>query len=93
MIKIPIARRKFTREFKIQVVTEVESGLKTRAQATREYGLSDGLIAKWISDYRKDPQGTFTGPGNPTTHVDKLEAKISQLEWALGRKTLENEVF
>lgn len=87
---MPIKRRKFTREFKLQVVSEVESKIKTRAQVTREYQLSEGLIHKWLSEYRRDPQTAFRGSG---LNVSPLEAKISQLEWALGRKTMENEVL
>lgn len=89
-----VTKRKFTRDFKIQVVQEVEQGLKTRAQVNREYELSEGLVAKWIAEYRRNPQAAFTGTGNVgVTEVDKLKAKISQLEWALGRKTMEVELL
>src|SRR3989344_8826763 len=54
-------KRKFSREFKLQVVQEVESGLKSRAQATREHELSEGMINKWVSAYRADPVNAFTG--------------------------------
>jgi len=54
-------KRKFTREFKLQVVTEIESGTKTRAQITREYELSEGLVTKWVAVYRANPQTAFTG--------------------------------
>ena len=85
-------KRKFTREFKIQVVQEVESGLKTRAQATREHELSEGMINKWTSAYRDNPQTAFTGhlQGN---EASKLKSKVRELEWVLGRKTLEAEIL
>lgn len=87
-----VTKRQFSREFKIKVIQEVESGLKTRAQVIREYELSEGIINKWISIYRNDPQNAFTGIST-STEVDRLKAKISQLEWALGRKTMENEIL
>src|SRR3989344_4397277 len=91
-----VSKRKFPREFKIKVCQEIESGVKTKAQATREYELSEGIIGKWVRAYRADPQNCFTGTGNggwvtdPTT---KLKAHIHELEWALGRKTMENEIL
>lgn len=89
-----VTRRKYTRDFKIQIVQEVEQGLKTRAQVNREYELSEGLVSKWIADYRRNPQTAFTGASyGGVTEVDKLKAKISQLEWALGRKTMEVELL
>lgn len=87
-----VTKRKFSREFKIKVVQEVESGLKTRAQVNREYELSEGLVAKWIYAYRKNPQTAFTGQ-QISNETEKLKAKIRQLEWALGRKTMENEIL
>lgn len=87
-------KRKFSRDFKIKIVQEVESGVKTRAQITREYELSEGIIAKWVSAYRANPQGAFTGHGNTqVSGEDKLKAKIHELEWALGRKTMEVEIL
>lgn len=86
-------KRKFTRDFKIKVVQEVESETKSRAQATREYELSSGMINKWVSSYRADPANAFTGTGNPHSETDKLKSRIHELEWALGRKCLEAEIL
>lgn len=86
-------KRKFSREFKLQVVQEVESGLKSRAQATREHELSEGMINKWVSAYRADPVNAFTGKDNGAGEIGKLKAKIRELEWALGRKSMEAEIL
>lgn len=50
-----LTKRNFNREFKIQVCHEVESGLKTQAQASREYMVGSNLISQWIKQYRQDP--------------------------------------
>jgi len=88
-------KRKYSREFKIQVVQEIESGLKTKAQATREYEVCEGLIGKWIRIYRENPQTAFTKQccGSSPNPEDKLRAKIRELEWILGKKTLEAEIL
>lgn len=86
-------KRKYSREFKIQVVQEVESGVKNRAQVTREHEISEGLISKWIYAYRKNPQTAFTGQHSLSNSEDKLKSKIRELEWVLGKKTLEAEIL
>lgn len=85
-------KRKFSREFKLQVVQEAESGVKTRSQITREYELSEGIVAKWVTIYRANPVTAFMGKFM-TTEEEKLKAKIKELEWALGRKTMEVETL
>ncbi len=86
-------KRKYTREFKIQVVQEVESGVKTKAQATREHEISEGLISKWVYAYRENPQTAFTKQHSFSNPEDKLKSRIRELEWVLGKKTLEAEIL
>lgn len=85
-----LKRRKFDREFKLQVCREMDTGIKTRVQIEREYELSENLAGKWLQEYRHDPNNCFTGTGSL---VSRDEARISQLEAALGRMTLENELL
>ena len=85
-----LKHRKFDREFKLQVCREMEAGVKTRARIGREYELSEGLAGKWLEEYRRNPSGCFTGSGH---QVDRREARISQLEAALGRMVMENELL
>lgn len=85
-----LTKRKFTREFKVQVCEEVEAGLKTRAQVNREHQLSEGLVGKWLYEYRQNPNSCFTNSGYQVT---SQEAKMSQLEAALGRMVMENEIL
>jgi len=85
-----LKRRKFTSEFKVRVCQEMESGIKTQAQINREYQLSEGLAGKWLYEYRRDPVNCFT---NSRYQVTRKEAKMSQLEAALGRMVMENEIL
>jgi transposase len=78
--------RKFSREFKIQVVQEIESGIPA-AQVSRQYQINPSLIQKWKREYRQYPQTAFAGKGN----IYKDEAKIAQLERTIGKLYLENE--
>jgi transposase len=81
-----LKRRRFTREFKLQVLREVEAG-KSIAQAAREHELHPNLITRWRSLQTQYAQQAFAGNGN---HY-KQEARIAELERLVGRLTLEND--
>ncbi len=86
-----LARRIFDREFKLQVCREIESGLRTQAQMSREHGLGANLISRWLQEYRQRPIDCFSG--NHKHGQDSQAAKIKELEAALGRSTYENQVL
>lgn len=81
-----LKRRRFTREFKLQVLREIEAG-KSIAQAAREHELHPNLITRWRSLHAEYAQQAFAGNGN---HY-KQEARIAELERLVGRLTLEND--
>jgi len=78
-------RKQYSREFKIQVIREIESGTPV-AQVARQYEVHESLIHKWKKQYSADPQNAFSGPGRAST----LEAKIADLERTIGQLYLEN---
>lgn len=89
-----LTKRRFNREFKIQVCEEIDQGLKTQAQASREYMIGSNLIGQWMSRYRKNPVGCFPGSGNSTyAGISVDQARVKELEAALGRATLENKIL
>jgi transposase len=59
-------RRKFTREFKLQVIREIEAG-KTIAQAAREHQLHPTLIGRWQQQHRQYAERAFAGNGRAYT--------------------------
>ena len=81
-----IARRRHTREFKISVIRELESG-KNLAQLSRENNLHPTMISRWKLEYRKNPESSFSGNGN----IYKDAAKNQELERLVGRLYAENE--
>ena len=82
------ARRQFTREFKLQVVREIEAG-KSIASAAREHQVHPNLIGRWKADHQKYAEKAFSGNGN----IFKYEARIAELERLVGQLTLENQVL
>ncbi|MFP3909998.1 MAG: transposase [Archaeoglobaceae archaeon] len=51
-------RRRFTREFKISVVNELDSG-KSLGQLSREHNLHPTLIVRWRSSWRSPVSRKF----------------------------------
>ena len=81
-----VKRRKFTREFKLQVIREVEAG-KSVAAAAREYEVHPNLIGEWQKNYRQYAEEAFAGNGR----TYKEEARIAELERKIGQLTMEND--
>jgi transposase len=81
-------RRKFTREFKLQVMAEIASG-KSIAQAAREHQIHPTLISRWQKRHRQYAGRAFAGNG--CSYTD--EARILELERMVGRLTMENDLL
>ena len=78
----------FTRDFKLQVIREIEAG-KPVAQAAREHQLHPTLIGKWQHQHAQYPDLAFAGNGN----LYKDEAKLAELERMVGQLTMENSLL
>ena len=79
-------KRKFSREFKLQVVQALQAG-KAPAEVAREHDLKIDLVCRWRKEHQRDPQLAFSGRGNPS----KEDAKYAQLERKIGQLYLEND--
>ncbi len=83
---MPKYHRRYTRDFKVSIVQEIEAG-KPVAQAARENDIHPSLIARWRIAYSEDPENAFRGQGV----AYKEEARIAELERVIGRLYAENE--
>lgn len=79
-------RRIFSREFKLQVVKDLE-GSKTLAQIVREYEIDQTVAGRWYREYQKYGDNAFQGNGR----TYKEDARIAQLERKVGQLTIEND--
>lgn len=88
-----LSRRKFTREFKIKVCQEVELGKLNKAQICRKYDICYNTLARWSAEYEKEPKDCFaSSPSEEGVTLDPTE-KIKELEAALGREVMKNEIL
>ncbi|MBA7555512.1 hypothetical protein ES705_48176 [subsurface metagenome] len=81
-----IHRRKYTKDFKIEIV---ESALKGRSilELAKENDIYPGLITRWKRQYL---EGKFHGTSASDTELRKLKLKICELEQMVGKLTMEN---
>lgn len=78
-------QRRFSNEFKRQVVEELLSGISSSAQLCRRHNISSGLLYHWKKQYAKG------GFGNEPTQEAAQAERICQLEQMVGKLALENE--
>ena len=81
-------RRQWSREFKLQVIREIEAG-KTVAQAAREHQLRPNLIGRWQKEHAQYGEHSFAGAGHTYTE----SAKIAELERKVGQLTMEADLL
>ena len=80
-----IKRRQFTKEFKLQVLREIEEGTPA-AQSARQHQLHPNTINKWRQQYARYAERAFAGNGHAYTD----DAKVVELERLIGQLTVEN---
>ncbi len=82
-------RRRFTATFKAQVVLELLSGGKSVAEVAREHRVKPEIVSRWRRQFVENAASVFE---KSTAAGGAAEARIAELERALGKKTLELEV-
>ena len=83
-----LKKRQFTRDFKLQILREIEAG-KSLAQAARQHQLHPTLINKWKQQHAQYAEHAFARHG----HIYKDEARTAELERMIGQLTMENALL
>jgi transposase len=83
-----LKRRQFTREFKLTVIREVESG-KSQAEIARQYQVNQSTIRQWLSRYGRNPGSLLDPRGSSTKEI----ARVAEMERLIGRLSLENDIL
>jgi transposase len=82
-----VTRRKFTREFKVEVLQQAEQ--RSTAEVCREHNLSANVLYRWRSEMKRYPKDAFKGNGNMYT----LEAKFAEAQRLIGQLYAENALL
>lgn len=84
-----MAKKTYTREFKLKVVRAVESAELRPAQACREYQIAESVLNRWRHEVRLRGEAAFTPLDTPSATTD-YEARIAELERVCGQLAVEN---
>jgi len=84
-----VKRRVFSREFKLQVLREIEAG-KSQAQVARQHQVNQQILTRWYREYREKKERAVPGKA---WAVPSDEARIAELERMVGRLTMENDLL
>jgi transposase len=82
-------RRKFTREFKLEVVRSILEGGKSIAQTSRELEIRRNQLQRWVAEYKADGQAPFPGSG----HQKPAEEELARLRRELKRVQQERDIL
>ncbi len=83
--------RTFTREFKLEICQQIQTGEKRPAHVCREHNLAPSLLHRWRQQYTQHGPLAFTP--EPKTEIEALERKVAELEQFCGQLSLENSVL
>lgn len=84
------------RELKLSLCRQIKAGELSKAKASRDHGLSLGMIARWLEQYEARGENSFLGQPwravalDSAARIEQLEEelRLSRLETALARQML-----
>ncbi|MHB1003794.1 MAG: transposase [Thermoleophilia bacterium] len=82
-------RRVFSKEFKLQIIEEIEDGTPV-TEICRRYELQRSTVWKWRQSAQNAPDDPFPGRGKRNSKRSESQ-RIAELERLAGRLTLEND--
>ena len=88
-------RRRWTPEQKLEIVKQTNEPGSSVSMVARQFGITEAQLFQWRKAYL---QGSLMAFGSnetvvPASDLQEAMRRIKQLEGALGRKTLENEIL
>jgi transposase len=85
---MPRSYRRFSREFKMQIVESILKGA-VASQVAKANDLHPEVVRKWVRDFKMYQKDAFAGRGKAYTD----NAKVGELERQLGQMAAENLVL
>lgn len=84
-----MARRKFTREFKLEAVRLAQQPDVSVAQIARDLDLHDHVLRRWVRQYEEDPANAFPGGGQ----MKPADAEVAALKREIKRLKAERDIL
>ena len=84
-----MAKRVFSREFKLEAVKLVQERGVSVAQASRDLDVHANVLRKWIRDVEADPVQAFPGQGQ----MKADQAEIAKLKKEVAKLKMERDIL
>jgi transposase len=84
-----MARRQFSREFKLEAVKLVRERGVSIAQASRDLDVHENVLRKWVRDVAADPVHAFPGQGQ----MKPEQAEIERLKKEVAKLRMERDIL
>ena len=86
--------RTFTREFKLDLCRQIQTGQKRSAQLCREHQITEGLLLRWRREFAQRGEAAFSArDAAEVSPTALLEQKVAELERFCGQLSLENSIL
>ena len=86
------SHRQFSPQFRVQIVQQILSGQKSRAQVWRQYDLAPRVVGRWKSAYlQKGEQAWSRQP--PTVEQLSESEHVQALQRLCGQLSMENALL
>lgn len=84
-----------SREFKLALCRQVQSGEKRPAHLCREHSIDQSVLARWRKEFVDRGEENAFQPKQPVevSATEALEKRITDLEQHCGRLSLENDLL
>jgi transposase len=84
-----MARRQFSREFKLEAVKLVKERGVSIAQASRDLDVHENVLRKWVREVTADPVHAFPGQGQ----MKPEQAEIERLKKEVAKLKMERDIL
>lgn len=78
-----MARRQYTREFKLEAVRLIKDRGVSVVQAARDLDIGEGVLRRWLREVGGDPQHAFPGQGQlkpEQLELERLRREVIKLK-------------
>ena len=83
------ARKKYSKEFKLDAVSLVLEQQYTRSEAARSLGINPNMLGRWIQQFESEEGQSFRGNGK----LSPEQEQIRELKNQVKRLELEKEIL
>src|SRR3982751_6994927 len=90
--RMDLARRVYSREWKIAAMQELDAG-RTTSEVARKFQLAPKLLERWRGEWRARGEQAFPGSGQRGAGLPVVEdsRRVAELERKVGQLTMEND--